>query len=176
MLHFTQKQRTLPLLSLLLYSTAFFVWSAAAQTARASVQGGASASVQTPSETPAKDEDAPTYQEYKGVRIGMSADEARKRLGNPTDKGDQQDFYVLSESETAQVFYDAQKKVVAVATVYMGAQGGAPGPQAVVGEIEPRADGSLFKRVDYPKAGFWVSYSRTSGDSPVISITMQKRQ
>jgi hypothetical protein len=28
--------------------------------------------------------------------------------------------------------------------------------------------------VRYPKEGYWVSYSRTAGDTPIISITIQK--
>jgi len=27
--------------------------------------------------------------------------------------------------------------------------------------------------VRYPKAGYWVSYNRTAGNSPMITITMQ---
>ncbi|HEV2706208.1 MAG TPA: hypothetical protein VGV59_09810 [Pyrinomonadaceae bacterium] len=125
-----------------------------------------------------KDEDAPPYREFKGVRIGMTCDEARKLLGDPADKGDAQDFYVFSETETAQVFYDKEKKVFAVAAVYLnGTANGVPTPKAVLGsEIEPKPDGSLHKMVTYPKAGYWVSYSRTSGDSPLVTVTMQKRQ
>ncbi len=26
----------------------------------------------------------------------------------------------------------------------------------------------------YPQAGYWVAYSRTPGDSPLVMITMQK--
>jgi hypothetical protein len=127
---------------------------------------------------PTRDEDAPPYREYKGVRIGMTCDEARKLLGVPADKGDAQDFYIFSETETAQVFYDKDKKVFAVAAVYSnGTASGVPTPKAVLGsEIEPKPDGSLHKMVAYPKAGYWVSYSRTSGDSPLVTVTMQKRQ
>lgn len=39
----------------------------------------------------------PPYSDYKGVRIGMSADEARAKLGQPTQKFENQDFYVVSE-------------------------------------------------------------------------------
>jgi hypothetical protein len=30
--------------------------------------------------------------------------------------------------------------------------------------------------VRYPKAGFWVSYSRTAGDTPIVTIQIQKMQ
>jgi hypothetical protein len=173
MLQTTTTVLRLPLLALA-WCALVFAWSAPA----ASAQTGTTAANKTQAEPSEKDEAAPPYHEYKGVRIGMTAAEARKKLGNPTDKGDKQDFYVFSDNETAQVFYDAEKKVVAVAAVYLDAGNKiAPAPRAVVGsEIEPKPDGSLYKMVNYPKAGFWVSYSRTAGEAPVISITMQKKQ
>ncbi|HEY9401122.1 MAG TPA: hypothetical protein VIQ24_00415 [Pyrinomonadaceae bacterium] len=120
-------------------------------------------------------DEQPPFQEYKGVRIGMTADEARKKLGPPTDKGDAQDFYVVSNKESVQVMYDGAKKVSAIALIYMNAGDKALTPKAVMGEeIEARPDGSVYKLVRYPKAGYWVSYSRTAGDSPIVSVTMQK--
>ncbi len=175
MLRLTQKPHALPLLALSLCA-AVLVCGALALTAHAAVQKNTLAVNKPPAERAAKEADAPPYQEYKGVRIGMSADEARKILGAPTDKGDKQDFYVLSDNETAQIFYDAEKKVMAVAAVYIGTGNSVPAPKAIVGsEIEPKPDGSLYKLVSYPKAGFWVSYCRSAGDSPVTSITMQKK-
>jgi outer membrane protein assembly factor BamE (lipoprotein component of BamABCDE complex) len=119
--------------------------------------------------------DAPAFQDYKGVRIGMTADEARKKLGSPTDKGDTQDFYLVSAKESVQVMYDREKKVSALALIYMNAGANAPTAKAVMGDdIEAKPDGSLYKLVRYPKAGYWVSYSRTAGNSPIVSVTMQK--
>ncbi|HEV7906080.1 MAG TPA: hypothetical protein VGO96_19725 [Pyrinomonadaceae bacterium] len=121
------------------------------------------------------DDAAPASQEFKGVRIGMTADEARKRLGSPTDKGDAQDFYLVSEKESVQVMYDKEKKVSAIALIYMNAGTNAPDAKTVLGtDIEAKPDGSLYRLVRYPKAGYWVSYSRTAGDSPIVSVTMQK--
>jgi len=118
----------------------------------------------------------PLYQSYKGVKIGMTAEEARKALGNPADKGDAQDFYTFSEEESAQVFYDSEKKVYAVSVFYAGGKA-VPTAKAVLGaEADARPDGSLHRVVEYPKAGYWVAYSRTAGDSPLITVTMQKRQ
>ena len=130
---------------------------------------------------PAADDDKknqPPYHEYKGIRIGMTADEARKKLGEPADKGDKQDFYSFADgNEMAQVFYDAEKKVFAVSVIYMGAAAAAvPTAKAVLGdEPEAKPDGSIHRRVDYPKAGFWVSYSRTPGEAPMVTVTMQKK-
>ena len=123
----------------------------------------------------AKDNDEPPFHEYKGVRIGMTADEARKKLGNPTDKSDAQDFYAVSDNETAQIFYDVQKKVHALSVIYMGG-GAMPTAKAVLGaEVEAKPDGSMHRRVDFPKAGYWIAYSRTSGDTPLVTVTMQKK-
>lgn len=181
MLHLPPEGRPLPLLTvslcafMLVASTGVLPIEATA--AATQKREGATIANKARPEKSDKETDAPPYHEYKRVRIGMTADEARQTLGNPTDKGDKQDFYVFSDNETAQVFYDGEKKVIAIAVVYIGGGGGVPTPQTIVGgDIEPKADGSLYKMVDYPKAGFWVSYSRTAGDAPITSVTMQKRQ
>lgn len=119
--------------------------------------------------------DAPAYHDYKGVAVGMSAAEARQKLGSPEEKSDQQDFFVFSEKESARVIYDAAKKVSAVAVTYLGADSGAPGAKQVFGEdIADKGDGSLHKMERYPKAGYWVSYSRTPSDPPMVTIMIQK--
>lgn len=124
-----------------------------------------------------KKADKPLYAEYKGVRIGMDVADARKKLGDPSDKGDVQDFFVISEKESAQVFYDKGHKVMAVSVNYVGDNSGAPLPKIVLGtDIEAKADGAMHKMVHYPAAGFWVSYNRTGGDDPMVTVTMQKIQ
>jgi hypothetical protein len=122
-----------------------------------------------------KKADKPLYSEYKGVRLGMEATEVRKKLGNPTDKGDVQDFFVFSDSESAQVFY-AKGKVMAVSVNYVGDKS-APQPKVVLGtDIEAKPDGAMHKIVRYPEAGYWVSYNRTGGGDPLVTVTMQKIQ
>ncbi|MET0647478.1 MAG: hypothetical protein ABW208_12740 [Pyrinomonadaceae bacterium] len=135
---------------------------------------------QTPARKPApaapadQIQDAPPFSAYKGVRIGMSADEARKLLGSPTDKDDKQEVFAVSDEESCQVYYDAAKKVSAVSITYLTNKA-VPTAKTVLGE-EPEAkqDGSLHKLIRYPKAGFWVSYTRTSGDAPMTIIAIQK--
>jgi hypothetical protein len=127
-------------------------------------------------QTPAKDKDAPPFHEYKGVRIGMTAGEARKLLGTPAEKDDKQDVYMFGEAESCQVYYDETKKVSAVSITYFGGKA-IPTAKAVLGdEPEARQDGSLYKLIRYPKAGFWVSYTRTSGSEPMTIIAIQKMQ
>ena len=115
----------------------------------------------------------PLYREYRGVLLGMTASEARQKLGVPTDKGDEQDFYAFSEQEMAQIYYDQAQRVKAVSVNYLG--GGAPSPQSILGvAVEPGEDGSIYKLLKYPKAGYWVSYSRTAGEAPMVTVVMQK--
>jgi hypothetical protein len=122
-----------------------------------------------------KGEDEPPFSEYKGVRIGMTTDEARQKLGAPQDKSDDQDFFVFNEKESVQVFYDKAHKTYAISINYLGAGSSTPMPKSVLGaEIEAKPDGSMYKMVRYPKAGYWVSYSRTAGNDPLITVTLQR--
>jgi hypothetical protein len=112
------------------------------------------------------------YREYRGVRLGMPAAEARTKLGDPVMKSDEQDFYVFSTNETAQIGYDAAQKVSTISTDYMGGAG-APDYKTVVGEgLLQRPDGSVFKMVMYESEHFWVSYNRTVSSVPVVTITI----
>lgn len=115
----------------------------------------------------------PLFSEYKGIRLGMTAQEVRAKLGDPTIKGDDQDFYAFSETETAQFAYDKLLKVVTISIDYTGA--GAPDYRNVVGPaIDEKADGALYKLVRYEAHHLWVSYSRTAGTPPLVTITIQK--
>ncbi|HJR06877.1 MAG TPA: hypothetical protein VJ842_06450 [Pyrinomonadaceae bacterium] len=179
MLHHTVSPRpTLRLLRLSLVAACLlcfaFVAAPAQQTRASHAAPRAAASAPAAPADPA-DAAMPAFQEFKGVRIGTSADEARQKLGSPTDKGDTQDFYLVSEKESVQVMYDAAHKVSALALIYMNAGANAPTAKAVLGaDIEAKPDGSVYKMMRYPKAGYWVSYSRTAGDAPIVSVTMQK--
>lgn len=123
-------------------------------------------------------DDAPVFHEYRGIQIGWLADDVRKKLGDPAAKGDEQDYYVFGngESERVQILYDkATRKVTTISVDFMNGATDVITPQQVFGaDVETRPDGSKHKLVRYPKAGYWVSYSRTAGDSPIITVTMQK--
>jgi hypothetical protein len=120
--------------------------------------------------------DDPLFASFKGVTIGMNTDDARKKLGSPKDKSDEQDFYVFNDNQAVQVYYDkATRKVTAISIDFMTGANEIPTARQVIGsEVDPKADGSGYKLVRYPKAGYWVSYSRTAGKAPTITITMQK--
>lgn len=121
------------------------------------------------------DDDGPLFHEYRSVTIGMTTDEVRKKLSNPTDKSDEQDFFIFSDNESAQVFYDKSKKVFAISVNFLNGARELPTAKAIFGsDIPPKSDGSIYKMVRYPKAGCWVSFSRTAGDSPLTTVTLQK--
>lgn len=124
---------------------------------------------------PGAGDDSPLFQEYRSVRLGMTTEEVRKKLTNPNDKSDEQDFFVFNETESAQVFYDKTKKVFAISINFMNGAQDIPTPKSIFGsELKANPDGSIHKMVRYPKAGCWVSFSRTAGDSPLTTVTLQK--
>ena len=121
------------------------------------------------------DDDGPLFSEYRSVKIGMTTEEVRKKLSNPNDKSDEQDFFVFGENESAQVFYDKTKKVFAISVNFLKDAREIPTAKGVFGsDIAPKPDGSIYKMVRYPKSGCWVSFSRTAGDSPLTTVTLQK--
>jgi len=116
----------------------------------------------------------PLFDDYRGVTIGMSANEVRSKLNN-IKKGDRQDLLNFSDHESAQIYYDDKDKVTAISIDYFGDTSNAPTPEAVLGTtIEAKPDGSMYQLNRYSDAGYWVSYNRTAGDKPIVTITMQK--
>ena len=110
---------------------------------------------------------------YRGVKISMTAEEVRAKLER-LKKDDRQDFLVFSQHESAQIYYDDQGKVTALSIDYFG-DSNAPTPDAVLGvALQSKPDGSMYQLKRYPQAGYWVSYNRTAGDKPIVTITMQK--
>jgi len=123
----------------------------------------------------AMEDESPMFHEYRGIQIGSLADEVRKKLGSPADKSTEQDFFVFNEKETAQVLYDKSGKVTAISVDFLvGANGVLTPKQLFGGEIEAKPDGSMYKMVRYPKAGCWLSYNRTAGNQPLVTVTLQK--
>jgi hypothetical protein len=126
---------------------------------------------------PPEDESASkSFREFRGVQLGMIADDVRKKLGDPKDKGEEQDFYVFNDTETAQIVYDKTHKVVTISADFMNTGAALTAKQVFGADIEAKADGSVYKMVRYTKAGYWLSYNRTSGASPLTTVTLQKIQ
>lgn len=121
----------------------------------------------------AEETQQPIYREYRGVRLGMTMEEARVKLGTATMRSDDLDFYVLSENETAQIAYNVAHKVVTISVDYTNGLG-APDYRTVVGaDIQTRPDGSMYKMVEYQAEGFWVIYNKSAGAVPVVTVTLQ---
>jgi hypothetical protein len=109
------------------------------------------------------------------VRIGTPVEEARKKLGSPKDKSAEEDFFMINDNLSVQVFYDKAGTVHAISINFMSGATGIPTCKEILGdEADAKSDGSIYKLNRYPKAGYWVSYSKTAGDSPLISVTMQR--
>src|SRR5260370_35077851 len=73
-----------------------------------------------------RSEPEPAFSDFKGVRIGSSADEARKKLGNPRDKAADQDFYVFNDTQAVQIFSDKTTKGPAISIDYMAGASAIP--------------------------------------------------
>ena len=113
--------------------------------------------------------------DYRGVQLGMTAAQVTQKLGAPKETSNWEDYFVFSDAESAQVFYDAEHKVRAVSVNYLGENSGAPTPEQIFGTpAEVRPDGSIYKMVRYPQAGYFIVYTRTAGDAPLVSVAMQK--
>jgi hypothetical protein len=115
------------------------------------------------------------FNEYRGVKIGVKADDVRTRLGAPKDKSDTMDMFAFSDSETAQFYYDESTVVKAIMITFQGDVSKAPTAREIFGEdVAPNADGMIFRMERYPKAGYWISYTRTTGSDAMVNIAMQK--
>src|ERR1051325_3102824 len=125
---------------------------------------------------PVGTEEEPIFHDYRGIKLGSLADEVRKKLGSPANKSDEQDYFIFNDNERAQVYYDKDShQVTAISVDFMTGATQVITPQQVFGaDIETKSDGSMARLVRYPKAGCWVSYSRTAGDKPIITVTIQK--
>lgn len=119
----------------------------------------------------------PLMRDYKGVTIGMTADEVRGKLGEAKSEDKDGFFYVFSDNESAQILLDGEKKVNVISITYRDGFENPPDCKSIFGEgVEPdtRPSGSLYKMVRYPEAGYWIAYSRIPGDKPITSVTITK--
>jgi outer membrane protein assembly factor BamE (lipoprotein component of BamABCDE complex) len=149
--------------------------ASAQQTQPAETQNAALSNAQAET-TPAL---MPVFQQYKSVKIGMTEDEVRDLLGKPKVSDETGYFYIFSDEESAQISFDADKKVKMIAVFYSGKHENPPDYGDVFGQgAAPvtKDDGSIYNLVTYPQAGYWVAYSRLAGDNATVTVTMQKIQ
>jgi hypothetical protein len=120
----------------------------------------------------------PVFTEYKGIAIGMTADEVRDKIDKKPKIEDKDGFYyVFSDDEAMQIVLDENKKVKVISIIYSGDITNAPTYEAVFGKdvpLEPGADGRVYKLIRYPESGFWVAYSSGAGEKPIVTVTIQK--
>lgn len=120
----------------------------------------------------------PLLTEYKQIKIGMTADEVRDKLDKKPEVADKDGFfYRFSDSESAQIMLDAEKKVRVIVVMYADRNGSAPKYADVFGALVPVSempDGRVYNLVRYPDAGYWVAYNRTAGENPMVTVTIQK--
>ena len=65
----------------------------------------------------------------------MTTEEVRKILNNPNDKSDEQDFFIFSDNESAQVFYDKSHKVFAISVNFLNGARDLPTAKVVFDQI-----------------------------------------
>lgn len=149
-------------------------------TAAAQSTAQTTASLQEPSATPGATQSktaapGPVATIYKDVKIGTAAGEVKQLLGKPKIDDDDGFFYDKG-AEIVQIRLDGDKKVRLLSVTYSGDISKAPKYSDIFGSdpADAKPDGSVYRLVRYPDAGYWVSYSRTAGDRPSVTVTMQK--
>ena len=118
----------------------------------------------------------PVLQNYKDIKIGATADDVRDNLGK-AKIDDKDGFFYDLDDELVQIRLDADKKVRLVSITYLDENKNTPKFADVFGAEIPLAekpDGSIYNLVRYPEAGYWEAYSRTAGEKPSVTVTMQK--
>lgn len=120
----------------------------------------------------------PVITDLKGIKIGMTKDEVREKLGKPSTSDKSSMVYTLSKIETAQIGLNSKGNVRTIALIYTDDDADTPKFEDVFGpsvEKVTKKNGSVYKLVRYPSAGFWIAYSRSIIDKkPLTTITMRK--
>jgi hypothetical protein len=120
----------------------------------------------------------PVFTDYKGITIGMTADEVRGKIDEKPKIEDKDGYYyVFSDNEAMQIVLDENKKVKVISIIYSGENSGAPTYESVFGKdvpFEKNPDGRVYKLIRYPESGYWVAYSSSAGENPTITVTIQK--
>ncbi len=119
----------------------------------------------------------PAIHDLHGVVINMTLSEAKEKLGKPKVADKAGLYYEFSKTDTAQIGVDENKKVRTIALMFTSDSENIPTFAEIFGPDVPlveKPNGSVYKMVRYPKAGYWVAYSRSAGDRPMTVITMRR--
>ena len=169
-------RRTLPALYLVFAVFSILYISSAdihAQTPEANTAQASYVKKASPTQATAS---APLLKEYRKVSIGMTVDTLRDAWGKPANEYSDALFYEMSDSETVQIALGPEKKVTAIAITFIKGKG-APSFADVFGEgvtPEKRENGSVYRMLRYPHAGYWVAYYAGPTEDADVSLTMQK--
>jgi hypothetical protein len=138
----------------------------------------ASASAFAQGNPPAATPSGPLASDLKGITIGMPKAEVREKLGKPSSSDKTSMVYKISKIETFQIGLNSKGNVRTVALIYTDEDADAPKFSDIFGPdvpMETKKNGSVYKLVRYPSAGFWIAYSRSIIDKkPLTTITMRK--
>jgi hypothetical protein len=118
----------------------------------------------------------PVLKEYRKIAIGETVGAVKDVWGKPENEFPDQLLYELSDTESVQVVIDPDKKVTAIAVTFTDGKG-APAFAEVFGDSimpEKRENGSVYRMVRYPGAGYWIAYYVGPGNNPSVSLTIQK--
>jgi hypothetical protein len=120
----------------------------------------------------------PLLDEISGIELGMTVDQVRDKLGKPETQDDASMFYDLDDGKQVQLRLDGNKKVMMVAGIFTGDKAAAPEFNEVFGSAvaaPSEENGTVYKLVRYPDAGYWIAFSRLSlKDGPMTTVTIQK--
>jgi hypothetical protein len=136
-------------------------------------------SINAQAQTGQKKANLPILQEYKGIKIGMTAADVRAKLGKAQSDDKDGFLYVFGDEETAQILLDNEQKVKTVSVMYESGNLKAPKFEDIFGkEVAPEKQdgGAVYKMIKYADAGYWVSYNRAAGDKAMTILVMQKIQ
>ncbi|HZS07637.1 MAG TPA: hypothetical protein VFD58_22570 [Blastocatellia bacterium] len=115
----------------------------------------------------------PVLHEYRGVRLGLTAEQVRGVMGKASRTGEGMDEFKLGDGDLITVYYDA-KGAVRTIELYFTDAARAPAWTEVVGnaEIQSQPSGSKFARVVVSDENFWVTmYRSKSGTVTTITIS-----
>ncbi len=166
---------------MLLAVTFGFASSASAQAEPST--GAVQAKVEKPAvkEKPAapasQESPAPVVTSLGGLTLGLTADEAKDKLGKPDVSDKTGMLFTPSGTESIQIGLDEEGKIRTIAHIYTDGDKKAPSFEDVFGPgvEKPESTGTLYKMVRYPEAGMWLSYSLTNADSkPMTVVTMRR--
>ncbi|HZN10581.1 MAG TPA: hypothetical protein VFC61_02825 [Blastocatellia bacterium] len=121
----------------------------------------------------AQDPAPKVMREFRGVKLGMKADQVHAAAGKPESAAEGQEEYKLSEDDSMTVYFDEKKEVRAIRAFFTNPKN-VPAWKEVVGDVEvtQNENGSKSARRVLGEEKFWVSmYQNKDGSVTTITIS-----